>query len=78
MNQTADGANVRFPPTLGYLAGLALGLAADRSLNLPGLGIQLATRNVAGVAIHVVGFLIMFAGAGVFLRRRTATRHSRR
>lgn len=72
MNQTADGANVRFPPPLIYLAGLALGLAADRFLNLPGLGIKLATRSVAGVAIDVVGFLMMFAGAGLFLRRRTA------
>ena len=72
MNQIADGANVRFPPPLIYLAGLALGLAADRFLSLPSLGVKLATRSVAGVAVDVLGFLVMFAGAALFLRRRTA------
>lgn len=72
MEKTADGANVRFPPPLIYVAGLALGVGASRFLNLPSLGLKLGTRSVVGIAIDVVGFLVMFAGAGLFLRRRTA------
>ena len=72
MDKTADGANVRFPPPLIYLAGLALGVGASRFLNLPSLGLQLGLRSVAGIAVDLVGFLVMFAGAGLFLRRRTA------
>ena len=72
MDKTADGANVRFPPPLIYVAGLALGVGASRYLNLPSLGLQLGTRSVTGIGLDVVGFLVMFAGAGLFLRRRTA------
>jgi protein-S-isoprenylcysteine O-methyltransferase Ste14 len=72
MDKTADGANVRFPPPLVYIIGLALGVVAGPPLGLPTLGLQLAPRVAAGVAIDVVGFLVMFAGAGLFLRRRTA------
>lgn len=72
MEKTADGANVRFPPPLIYVAGLALGVGASRFLNLPSLGLQLEMRSVAGIALDVIGFLVMFAGAGLFLRRRTA------
>ncbi|HYX46020.1 MAG TPA: isoprenylcysteine carboxylmethyltransferase family protein [Sphingomicrobium sp.] len=72
MDKAADGANVRFPPPLIYVAGLALGVAADRVLNVPSLGLSLATRIVAGLVLDVAGFLVMFAGAGLFLRRRTA------
>ena len=72
MDKTADGANVRFPPPLIYVAGLALGVGASRFVNLPSLGLQLGTRSVVGIAIDVVGFLVMFAGAGLFLQRRTA------
>lgn len=72
MNERADGANVRFPPPLIYLAGLALGAGAERVLNLPSLGLPLATRGFAGAVLDLVGFLVMFAGAGLFMRRRTA------
>ena len=72
MDKTADGANVRFPPPLIYIAGLALGALASRFLHLPSLGLPLALRKVTGIALDVVGFLIMFAGAGLFMRRRTA------
>jgi len=44
MEAAADGAKVRFPPPLVYVAGLALGVAADRILGLPSLGLHPATR----------------------------------
>jgi protein-S-isoprenylcysteine O-methyltransferase Ste14 len=72
MEKAADGAKVRFPPPLIYVAGLALGIVADRVLNLPILGLPLSTRVAAGITVDVIGFLVMFAGAGLFLRRRTA------
>jgi protein-S-isoprenylcysteine O-methyltransferase Ste14 len=72
MKNATDGANVRFPPPLIYIAGLALGIAAERLLSLPSLGLPIAIRTVAGGVLDVIGFLIMFAGAGLFLRRRTA------
>jgi protein-S-isoprenylcysteine O-methyltransferase Ste14 len=72
MNEPTDGANVRFPPPLIYVAGLAIGIGADRILHLPDLGLPLMTRSIGGVVIALVGFLVMFAGAGLFLRKRTA------
>ena len=72
MKHAIDGANVRFPPPLIYVAGLAVGVAVERVLNLPGLGLQAVIRNAVGAVLDVVGFLVMFAGAGLFLRRRTA------
>lgn len=72
MTNGTDGAKVHFPPPLIYLAGLAIGIAAERLLNLPRLGIPVITRSVTGGALLVVGFVVMFAGAGLFLRRRTA------
>ena len=72
MVKAADGANVRFPPPLIYIAGLVLGVAADRFLGLPRLDVPLATRVVGAIVIDVIGLLVMFAGAGLFLRRRTA------
>ena len=72
MANAMDGANVRFPPPLIYLAGLAIGIGAEHLLNLPTLDLPIMTRSVAGGALDVIGFLVMFAGAGLFLRRRTA------
>jgi protein-S-isoprenylcysteine O-methyltransferase Ste14 len=72
MDGPTDGANVRFPPPLIYVAGFALGIVTDRVLRLPGLGASLPARSVAGVLLGLVGFLVMFAGAGIFLRKRTA------
>jgi protein-S-isoprenylcysteine O-methyltransferase Ste14 len=72
MTNATDGANVRFPPPLIYVAGLAVGICAQRLLNLPTLGFAIITRSIAGGALDVTGFLVMFAGAGLFLRRRTA------
>ena len=72
MKNATDGANVRFPPPLIYGAGLAVGIAAERLLNLPSLGLPIVIRSVAGGALDVIGFVVMFAGAGLFLRRRTA------
>ena len=72
MDKTADGANVRFPPPLIYVAGLVLGLALDRFLKLPSLGLPFVIRNVAGALLDLIGFLMMLAGAGLFLRRHTA------
>lgn len=72
MEKVTDGANVRFPPPLIYVAGLLLGIVADRFVKLPNLGIPPVSRNVVGGVIDVMGFLVMFAGAGLFMRRRTA------
>ena len=72
MKNATDGANVRFPPPLIYVAGLVVAIAAERLLNLPSLGFPVVIRSVAGGVLDVVGFLVMFAGAGLFLRRRTA------
>lgn len=72
MTNATDGANVRFPPPLIYVGGLAVGIGADRFLNSPTLGLPIMTRSIAGGALDVIGFLVMFAGAGLFLRRRTA------
>jgi protein-S-isoprenylcysteine O-methyltransferase Ste14 len=54
------------------VAGLAVGIAAERLLNLPSLGFPIAIRSVAGGVLDAVGFFMMFAGARLFLRRRTA------
>lgn len=72
MEKATDGANVRFPPPLIYVAGLVVGFAADRLLQLPSLGLSLVSRNAAGVVLSVIGSPVMVAGAGLFLRRRTA------
>lgn len=72
MEKVTDGANVRFPPPLIYVAGLLLGIVADRFVKLPNLGIPPVSRNVVGGVIDVMGFIVMFAGAGLFMRRRTA------
>lgn len=72
MEKTSDGARVRFPPPLIYVAGLALGIAADRFGHLPRLGLQPAVRDVFGIVFVVAGFALSFAGAGLFMRRGTA------
>ena len=72
MTNATDGANVRFPPPLIYVAGLAVGVTAERLLHFPTLGFPILIRSVAGGVLDVIGFLVMFAGAGLFLRRRTA------
>lgn len=72
MKNVTDGAKVHFPPPLIYLAGLALGIAAGRLLNLPNLGLEAGTRNLFGGALVFAGLLVSFAGAGLFLRRGTA------
>jgi protein-S-isoprenylcysteine O-methyltransferase Ste14 len=72
MRTDTDGANVRFPPPLIYLGGLALGFFAGRLFNSPGLGLQVEVRYFLGGLVTLVGLIVNFAGAGLFLRRRTA------
>lgn len=72
MDRTADGAKVHFPPPLVYLAGLALGVALDRLLHLPTLGFGRQFGDVVGGLFLLGGALVDIAGAGLFLRRRTA------
>jgi len=72
MEKASDGARVRFPPPLIYLAGLALGIAADRLAHLPRLGLRPVVSDVVGIAFVVAGFAVSFAGAGLFMRRGTA------
>jgi len=72
VENASDGANVRFPPPLIYVIGLVLGIAADRVLRLPNLDLPLVIRIVAGGLLVLIGFLVMLAGAGLFMRRHTA------
>lgn len=72
MRDDADNANVRFPPPLIYIGGLVLGIFAGRMLNLPRLGIASNVRTMIGLAIIVIGAIVIFSGAGLFIRRRTA------
>jgi protein-S-isoprenylcysteine O-methyltransferase Ste14 len=72
MEKASDGARVRFPPPLIYVAGLALGVAADRFGHLPRLGLPSTLRDIAGFGLVVAGFAVSFAGAGLFMRRGTA------
>jgi protein-S-isoprenylcysteine O-methyltransferase Ste14 len=72
MDKAADGARVRFPPPLIYVAGLALGIAADRFGRLPRLGLHSGLREVLGIGLVLAGLAISFAGAGLFMRKGTA------
>jgi hypothetical protein len=57
MPTPSDGANVRFPPPLIYLAGLAFGIAGGRSLELPNLGLGVAVGDVWEVCLPLPAFL---------------------
>jgi protein-S-isoprenylcysteine O-methyltransferase Ste14 len=72
METFRDGAKVKFPPPLIYLAGFAIGTAAGRLLNLPNLGLEPETRAILGAIFMLAGLVLSFAGAGLFLRRGTA------
>ena len=72
MEAVRDGAGVRFPPPLIYLAGLALGIFAGRQLDLAGIGLGTTGRELLGGALALLGVIIMFAGAGLLVRRKTA------
>lgn len=67
-----DGPRVLFPPPLIYIAGLAVGLFADRELDLPGLGLGRGPREIVAAGLIIAGMAVMTAGAGLFMRRRTA------
>ena len=72
MTQASDGANVRFPPPFIYVIVFGLGMVADRLLHLPDLGLTPRTGELCGTVFAFAGVLLSFAGAGTFLRRRTA------
>src|SRR5690348_3748913 len=72
MKTVTDGPGVRFPPPLVYVAGLALGIAVGRVLNLPGLGLPPNIRSLLGGVIVLAGLIVSFASVGLFLRRGTA------
>jgi protein-S-isoprenylcysteine O-methyltransferase Ste14 len=72
MQSTRDGAGVYFPPPIIYLAGLAIGIVAGRLLHLPRPGFDALVRDLLGGALIVAGTFVMFAGAGLLSRRRTA------
>lgn len=72
MEATSDGANVRFPPPLVYVAGLGLGVMGARLWHLPVLGLAPIVRNSTGITLALAGFILSFAGVGLFLRQRTA------
>lgn len=72
MLEVADGAGVRFPPPLVYVAGLIIGVAAGRIWDLPGLGINGNIRDVLGGIIISLGVILSAAAAGLFIGRGTA------
>jgi protein-S-isoprenylcysteine O-methyltransferase Ste14 len=72
METVTDGAKVRFPPPLVYAAGLALGIAAGRLWNLPGLGFGPYARYPLGGMLVVAGVIVSAAGVGLFIRNGTA------
>ncbi len=72
MGKDADSANVRFPPPLIYLGGLALGVIAGRVLNLPRSGIEPDALRTIGLIVMLIGVTVSFSGAGLFLRNHTA------
>ena len=72
MATDTDGAGVHFPTPLIYLGGLVLGFFAGRLFHLPDLGLPTAVSYIFGGILILVGLVVNFAGAGLFLRRRTA------
>lgn len=72
MERNAEGPNIHFPPPLVFVAGLALGVALDRLFDLPSLGLEHVLRDGVGGLFLLGGLLVDIAGAGLFLRRRTA------
>ena len=72
MARASDGANVRFPPPVVYLAGLAIGIAAGRIFNLPSLGLGIVMRELLGGFLVLAGIAVSFSAVRLFLRSRTA------
>lgn len=72
MRDDADNANVRFPPPLIYLGVLVVGIFGGRAMALPGFGMTANARSMIGLAVMLIGALVAFSGAGLFLRQRTA------
>lgn len=72
MQEDADGAKVRFPPPLIYIAGLIAGIAAGRIWRFPPLGLPISVREIVGSAGILIGVMVSGAGAGIFIRQGTA------
>jgi protein-S-isoprenylcysteine O-methyltransferase Ste14 len=69
---TFDGANVRFPPPLVYAAGLLVGIAVERFLHVPRLGLAPPLRDLLGATGLLAGVAISAASVSLFKRRGTA------
>jgi protein-S-isoprenylcysteine O-methyltransferase Ste14 len=72
MRDTRDNANVRFPPPLIYLGALLLGIFIGRAVIVPSFATQPHLRVLVGSAVILIGVIVNFAGAGLFMRHRTA------
>ena len=72
MRRDVDGANVRFPPPLIYLGALLIGIFGGRAAGLPGLDLEHESRIALAAVLLAAGLVVNFAGAGSFLRVRTA------
>lgn len=72
MRDNTNNANVRFPPPLIYLSLLVLGIFAGRRLHLPRLGLESNLETMIGLAVMLIGTLVIFSAAGLFVRYRTA------
>lgn len=72
MREDADSAKVRFPPPLVYLGALVFGVFAGRAMNLPGFGIESNVRTIIGLVVILIGAIVSFSGARLFVRHGTA------
>lgn len=67
-----DTAGVIAPPPVLYLAGLLLGLGADRFLDLPPLPYLSGQSSLyLAIGLGAAGFLILLAAAGLFVKAGT-------
>lgn len=72
MKPEVDAPNIRFPPPLIYLGALLIGIFGGQSLGLPALELPSGVRTAVVGFLLLAGLIVNLAGAGTFLRARTA------
>jgi protein-S-isoprenylcysteine O-methyltransferase Ste14 len=66
MNETAEHANVRFPPPLLYLGALILGVALGWALNIEGWPTYRSLSVYIGGVFTLLGIVLILWGGGLF------------